>query len=375
MFRRGKLWIYLSTYDLISKQYDKNLYYKFLKICNKENEHNIEKDINRTKFYSLIEVFKRVKLESSGYFNTGVIRGVDMSYNLYKNEENIDESIKAGNVTDVQSSCGYPTDREDELEVEKEEQVTRLTEEFVGKKLHAKSESTNSEVESKYSKETKETKEFKETNKSSKEINNKDSKQINIRSINLIEKTDLLTEKQKLKIFNVIKAFSSYDEDIGYTQGMNFIVGMLLMFTNSERASFWIFVDLMENKEWRNMFTNGTPKLITILDIFTIKMKKKLPELFNHFEEIYFTECIHGIFSNFFLTIFTYNVYVEFSSRIFDMFFLLGEKVIIDTLIHLLKLQENKLLKMDMEQTVVYIRTTFVNDCIEENGIPVCIPY
>jgi hypothetical protein len=54
-------------------------------------------------------------------------------------------------------------------------------------------------------------------------------------------------------------------------------------------------------------------------------------------------------FSHFYLTIFSYNIPIEFANRIMDMFWIFDEKAIFDSLIHIIKLQESKLLKMSLD--------------------------
>ena len=39
-------------------------------------------------------------------------------------------------------------------------------------------------------------------------------------------------------LFNVLKAYSNWDPSLGYCQGMNFIVGFLLMYVDQEVPSF-----------------------------------------------------------------------------------------------------------------------------------------
>lgn len=56
-----------------------------------------------------------------------------------------------------------------------------------------------------------------------------------------------------------------------------------------------------------------------------------------------------GLFSPFFITMFSYNIPLEYSVRVLDLFWIYQEKVIFDCLIHLLKLTKNKLLNMDLE--------------------------
>jgi hypothetical protein len=54
-------------------------------------------------------------------------------------------------------------------------------------------------------------------------------------------------------------------------------------------------------------------------------------------------------FSHFNLTIFSYNIPIEYANRIIDMFWIFEEKAIFDSLIHILKLQEEKMMKMSLD--------------------------
>ena len=58
----------------------------------------------------------------------------------------------------------------------------------------------------------------------------------------------------------VLLAFSKYDSAIGYVQGMNFIVGSLLMHC-SEEVTFWLFVSLIEDYEMRDIYMPSLPGL------------------------------------------------------------------------------------------------------------------
>lgn len=58
----------------------------------------------------------------------------------------------------------------------------------------------------------------------------------------------------------VLLAFSKYDSTIGYVQGMNFIVGSLLMHC-SEEVAFWLFVSLIEDYQMRDIYMPNLPGL------------------------------------------------------------------------------------------------------------------
>lgn len=297
---RPKLWLFLSKSCEISQKYDKDLFYKFLEMETQDKDAGINKDLDRTKFYSLIEIYKKHKKKLSNVNLIELTRGIDLE-NINNRKSSIDEN-------ENDKDCSNELNQNDKIQIE----------------FH--------------------------------------------------EKDNLLSEKQKIKIFKVTKAFSVYDSEIGYTQGINFIVGMLVLFTNSERSSFWILYEIMELKKWRFLFTKNTPKLIELLDILKNRIKEKLPKIYKHFDKIDFLDSFNGVFSHYFITIFTYNIYVEFSSRIFDLFFIMGEEIIIKTLLHLLKLKEEKILSFDLEQIIVYIKNHIVNECLEEFGIKQCLP-
>lgn len=67
---------------------------------------------------------------------------------------------------------------------------------------------------------------------------------------------DFFKEKDGLgqeSLFNVMKAYSLHDREVGYCQGSGFIVGLLLMQMPEEEA-FAVFVKIMQDYKMRDMF-------------------------------------------------------------------------------------------------------------------------
>ena len=54
----------------------------------------------------------------------------------------------------------------------------------------------------------------------------------------------------------VLIAISKYDPEIGYVQGMNFVIGSLL-YHCSEEIAFWLFVSLLSDHEMRDIYLPG----------------------------------------------------------------------------------------------------------------------
>ena len=65
---------------------------------------------------------------------------------------------------------------------------------------------------------------------------------------------------------------------------MNFIVGQLLIHC-SETLAFWLFIELIEECELRDVFQNGLPGLNKHVYCIWLLVKKHLPKLHDHFEE------------------------------------------------------------------------------------------
>ena len=41
------------------------------------------------------------------------------------------------------------------------------------------------------------------------------------------------------KLYNVLKAYANYDQEVNYVQGMNYIAGLLLLYIPDEDQVFW----------------------------------------------------------------------------------------------------------------------------------------
>ena len=82
----------------------------------------------------------------------------------------------------------------------------------------------------------------------------------------------------------VLMAFSKYDSNLGYVQGMNFIAGALLWHA-SEVDSFWLFVALMEDHELRDSYLPSLPGLSKHCQIIQLLTLEFLPRLHRQFAE------------------------------------------------------------------------------------------
>ena len=91
-------------------------------------------------------------------------------------------------------------------------------------------------------------------------------------------------DRGQRKLRKVLRAFSCYDNQADYVQGMNFLVGQLLMHC-TDGLAFWLFVELIEECELRDIYQVGLPGLQKHSIIIKMLVKKHLPDLSDHFDE------------------------------------------------------------------------------------------
>ncbi|KAI7885983.1 hypothetical protein K492DRAFT_203534 [Lichtheimia hyalospora FSU 10163] len=125
----------------------------------------------------------------------------------------------------------------------------------------------------------------------------------------------------QLAMRRILEAYSLYDPDVGYCQGLAFVVGPLLMHM-PEIQAFCVFVRLMETYEMRPMFTHKMEGLQLRLYQFSCLLKEHLPDLAAHMEA-------HGVHaamyaSQWFLTLFAYGFPLPLVERIYDIVFAEG---------------------------------------------------
>jgi hypothetical protein len=102
-----------------------------------------------------------------------------------------------------------------------------------------------------------------------------------------------ISDANKKKLFNILKAYAIYDHQVNYCQGIfmteigtNFILAVLISHIPSERCAFWTFVQIMYDKNWRDLCMDKVPKLMRMLDLFAEHLKHKLFEVYAYFDEL-----------------------------------------------------------------------------------------
>ena len=152
------------------------------------------------------------------------------------------------------------------------------------------------------------------------------------------------------KLFRVLSCFSSYNQKIGYVQGMSFITAFFLSYVSEENA-FWMLLNYMKNYGLQDLYYREFPGLKKNLFILLKLMQKLLPDIFDILSKNEIYPTIYA--SSWYLTCFTNILSFETVLRIFDCFFFEGIKVIHRISLGILALNRDAILKCKVVSDVM----------------------
>jgi len=165
-------------------------------------------------------------------------------------------------------------------------------------------------------------------------------------------------------LFNVLKAYSVYDTEVGYCQGMSSVASLLLMYMTEEEA-FWSLVSLMEHEKYqfRGLFLPSFPLLYRNYAVHESLLHEELPKVHSHFNVEGLTSSMYS--TKWFLTIFSGNIPFPMLVRFWDLVLLNGYYIIHSFAIHVIRQNQESLAKDSFEKILSF----FSN--LDSNGIDV----
>ncbi|CAK9298565.1 unnamed protein product [Gordionus sp. m RMFG-2023] len=137
---------------------------------------------------------------------------------------------------------------------------------------------------------------------------------------------------------DLLVAYSVYNPEIGYVQGMSFIGAILLL--NMEPC-FQTFYKLDQN-DMKKYF-----------DLYSEFLEVNLPELHDHFAHLNFTPDLY--LTDWIYTIYSKSLQLDVTCKIWDLFLRDGETFLFRTALGILKLNEDILINMDFMQAAEFL--------------------
>eukprot|EP01117_Protostelium_nocturnum_P013269 TRINITY_DN4941_c1_g1_i3.p1 TRINITY_DN4941_c1_g1~~TRINITY_DN4941_c1_g1_i3.p1 ORF type:complete len:1016 (-),score=462.63 TRINITY_DN4941_c1_g1_i3:38-3085(-) len=161
----------------------------------------------------------------------------------------------------------------------------------------------------------------------------------------------------QVALFNVLKAYSVYDKEVGYCQGMSDMAAFLLMHVIEEDV-FWILVELCSNSKYdlHGRFLAGFPLLKQSFWIWDRIFEENLPKLFNHFNNQDTPVLTTFYATKWFLTVFLDAFPFKITVRLWDLFLYYGYDIVYSITFAIMKWFEKKLMVCSFDEILGLFR-------------------
>lgn len=154
----------------------------------------------------------------------------------------------------------------------------------------------------------------------------------------------------QLDLGKVLRAFSLYDAEVGYCQGLGFIVAPLLMNMGHSEA-FCVLVRMMEGYELRSMFTPTLSGLKLRLYQFEHYLDQLAPGIASHLKQLDIAPAMYV--SQWFLSLFAVTCPLDTLHRIYDLVLSEGgPETIMRLAITLLIKNQEQIMTLEMEEVL-----------------------
>ncbi|KAG1218682.1 hypothetical protein G6F35_008124 [Rhizopus arrhizus] len=161
-----------------------------------------------------------------------------------------------------------------------------------------------------------------------------------------------MSESGRQRLFRVAKAYSVFDQEVGYCQGLAFVIGCLLIHL-PEEDTFSVLVKLMGKYDLRGHFTPKMETLHQHMYQFDNIFQQKLPVVHRHMEHEAVSPSMYA--SQWFITLFSYRCPIELSFRIMDLLLIEGPQVLVQIAIALIVRNQEHILKLKFDALVEFL--------------------
>ena len=140
-------------------------------------------------------------------------------------------------------------------------------------------------------------------------------------------------------LFVVLKCISILDPEIGYVQGLGYMVAILLTYLDKEDA-LNIMLQIVNSSRFRmrQFYLPGFPMLRKTFYVHLSLLRKHMSKLFYHLLENFMSPILYA--TQWFMTLFSNNIPLPLTLRIWDIFFVEGFWVLHSVALAILKINE-----------------------------------
>ncbi|XP_025097014.1 USP6 N-terminal-like protein [Pomacea canaliculata] len=169
-------------------------------------------------------------------------------------------------------------------------------------------------------------------------------------------------------LFHVLAAYSVYNTEVGYCQGMSEIAALLLMYLNEEDA-FWGMSQLFvsEKHTMHGFFIPGFPKLLRFQEHHDNVLKKFVPKIRRHLEKNEIFPSYYSI--KWFLQCFLDRTPFHLTLRLWDIYVLEGDRLLVAMAYCVMKVHRRRIMKMAMDELSEFFQISLEKDFLYEDDV------
>jgi len=149
-------------------------------------------------------------------------------------------------------------------------------------------------------------------------------------------------------LYNVLKAISLYFPNLGYTQGMNFLVALFLLVSGgNELQTFWMFVALARDPKFlvMGLFEKDFPLTNFYIFVLFKVLKEEMPELYYHIKKQQIPSELWLL--KWFMTMYIHVLPAKDVVRVWDFILQNGMVAIVKVAVGILKYLEDEILALE----------------------------
>ncbi|KAL5106510.1 USP6 N-terminal-like protein [Taenia crassiceps] len=163
-------------------------------------------------------------------------------------------------------------------------------------------------------------------------------------------------------LFRILAAYSMYNTEVGYCQGMSDIAGMLLIYIMDEEEAFWALAQLLDGPHHKMhcLFVRDFPGLRRYFAHHDRVLRTHLRKVSKHFRREHVDCCTYAF--KWYMQCFLGRLPISLTLRIWDIYLLEGEKAMVAMAYNILKMHKQRLLRMDQMQILTFLQDEIVRD-------------
>lgn len=151
-------------------------------------------------------------------------------------------------------------------------------------------------------------------------------------------------------LYRILSAYAMYDMGIGYSQGLAFIAGFLLLHIDNEEDVFWCVVKIMFSPPYnlRAMYQDDCTPLKVALSTFDQCLATHSPQLYAHLSSQGISAGVYS--TQWFVTLFSYRFPLPFVAAAWDSFLTNGLVSVVQTGLAVMDHMKDTLMDKPFEQ-------------------------